>query len=37
MDMNETVSIQKELLEKIKEKMESVGKQIERLDKLTKV
>jgi hypothetical protein len=35
-DMNETVSIQKELLEKIKEKIESIGKQVERLYKLTK-
>jgi hypothetical protein len=31
-DMNETVPVQKELLEKIKEKMESIGKQIERLE-----
>ncbi|HYL67001.1 MAG TPA: hypothetical protein VEU72_07600 [Nitrosopumilaceae archaeon] len=35
-DMNESISIQKELLEKIKEKIESIGKQIDRLDKLTK-
>ncbi len=34
--MNETVSVQKELLERIKEKIESIGKQIERLDRLTK-
>ncbi len=34
--MNETIAVPKELLEKIKKKMESVENRIKRLDTLTK-
>lgn len=35
--MSEMIAVPKEVLEKIKEKMESVGKKIEDLENLTKI